>query len=652
MALICGSAAFSCQKANPKENALDIYKSQENVIVASHEPENGATKTEIQNTNQIYWSPYDSIKVFGKGYSAGKFISGNTESAQAALFRSDDEVSLPLSFAIHPYQESCMDPYHIKFPSIQHAVAESYDPAAYPCSAKASAKKDDGYVHFRFMHLCGGIKFTVSQPDIQSVIFQGREGELLSGTLQIDWSGNPPMPFIRTVLNGIPTVTLTAPDEGGFVPGVSYFLTLPAVELKSGFNLSFRKAHAQATYIHPDPVTVEAGIFGVLTEKDMGLSFVQTEDAEDLSDAGTANCYVVDHAGTFKFRATVKGHGADPLDGIPANADVLWENFGTQSIPCVGDVANSTFLDNGYVVFSTCDPMQDGNALIAVRDKDGTILWSWHIWMCAGFDPVLTEQSYNGAGVMMDRNLGATSVEPGDIRALGLYYQWGRKDPFPNYTNYYYGKTAKVMSYTTVPVWPEPQWRRPEICTIAWTIANPMTYIYYSTLNLNQSGSDWLLGDDGVSYTGDKTRWNPDKGLYDPCPHGWRVPDGEDGGIWRKAIRPSVDLVNDVPSTCDGDMWDVEHNGINFGKGCTYSFSSVETCWYPATGHRTGSASNTNLAQHFPYSSDHSHGYYWSCSSCSAFYIQKRYKGTAGICKFGLGAANASGCSVRCQKIQ
>ena len=32
---------------------------------------------------------------------------------------------------------------------------------------------------------------------------------------------------------------------------------------------------------------------------------------------------------------------------------------------------------------------------------------------------------------MMDRNLGATSVTPKDQNAYGVWYQWGRKDPFP-----------------------------------------------------------------------------------------------------------------------------------------------------------------------------------------------------------------------------
>ncbi|MCC8143462.1 MAG: hypothetical protein LIO97_05900 [Tannerellaceae bacterium] len=35
----------------------------------------------------------------------------------------------------------------------------------------------------------------------------------------------------------------------------------------------------------------------------------------------------------------------------------------------------------------------------------------------------------------MDRNLGALSSTPGNGLALGLMYQWGRKDPYPGLNN-------------------------------------------------------------------------------------------------------------------------------------------------------------------------------------------------------------------------
>lgn len=45
----------------------------------------------------------------------------------------------------------------------------------------------------------------------------------------------------------------------------------------------------------------------------------------------------------------------------------------------------------------------------------------------------------------MDRNLGAVSATPGDAGAIGLLYQWGRKDPFV--TTSEIGKNTEAEMY-------------------------------------------------------------------------------------------------------------------------------------------------------------------------------------------------------------
>lgn len=146
----------------------------------------------------------------------------------------------------------------------------------------------------------------------------------------------------------------------------------------------------------------------------------------DLSAAGTANCYIVRQSGNYKFKAVVGN--TDATVGNVKTVEVLWESFGTDEMPDVGDIIASASYKNGYVRFSTPENFRDGNAVIAARNSKGITLWSWHIW-CA--EEGWEEQVYdNNAGTMMDRNLGATSATPGDVGALGLLYQWGRKDPF------------------------------------------------------------------------------------------------------------------------------------------------------------------------------------------------------------------------------
>jgi hypothetical protein len=40
-------------------------------------------------------------------------------------------------------------------------------------------------------------------------------------------------------------------------------------------------------------------------------------------------------------------------------------------------------VEDGYITFSTPETLKPGNALIAAKDADDVILWSWHIWIPA-----------------------------------------------------------------------------------------------------------------------------------------------------------------------------------------------------------------------------------------------------------------------------
>ena len=66
-----------------------------------------------------------------------------------------------------------------------------------------------------------------------------------------------------------------------------------------------------------------------------------------------------------------------------------------------------------------------GNALVALM-QDGKVVWSWHVWVT---DAPQT-MTYGNGTVFMDRNLGAAGTTAGGTDAYGMYYQWGRKDPF------------------------------------------------------------------------------------------------------------------------------------------------------------------------------------------------------------------------------
>ena len=278
--------------------------------------------------------------------------------------------------------------------------------------------------------------------------------------------------------------------------------------------------------------------------------------------ASPANCYIVTTADTYAFKA-VKGNSSESVGNV-ASVEVLWESFGTHNTPQVGELVKNVSYSNGEITFTATH--MKGNAVIAAKDALGEILWSWHIWLT---DQPQEQEFYNNAGVMMDRNLGATSATPGYVGSLGLLYQWGRKDPFLASSSI----SSPVEAKSTI-TWPEPVLSDSSTGKIYYTIANPTTFIYVNYLN--NKNNDWYYT--GSSST-DDTRWTPSnkaKSIYDPCPAGWRVPDGGENGVWSKALGSSSDFRND-------SLFDKIDKGMNLQGRLG---SNQKIIWYPASGCR------------------------------------------------------------------
>ncbi len=353
-----------------------------------------------------------------------------------------------------------------------------------------------------------------------------------------------------------------------------YSVTVPVEYLSVSDEDGVADRVFQAGYIYNIHLNLKTmGSISALLEYDNGeryydltrLQTYATPDQEDESLAGSvsvykhANCYICSPNHTFVtdkdgnqmldeggnpmyydgycFSATIAGNG---LGGIlsygslemypttaelkPVSAHLLWESdFG---------LITQVELLFGYVRFKVPDRSKEGNAVIAVYDSKGEVLWSWHIWIT---DPP-QEQVFVGDGgneiVMLDRNLGATSDKwitgnpDSALETYGLYYQWGRKDPSMAPLTYDYIPITLV----TAPYWDysSRERRAAEVVqlprpTLEDGVKNPMflilpseqteTYIY----NWTYKSYDFLWG------------YLPDEGtmtktIYDPCPFGYRVP--------------------------------------------------------------------------------------------------------------------------------
>ncbi len=329
---------------------------------------------------------------------------------------------------------------------------------------------------------------------------------------------------------------------------------------------------------------------------------------KDLTSGGAdvANCYIIPEAGSYTFPAIYKGNENTPsIDkGDIVYAEVLWESFGTSEAPKAKDLISEISYnpEDGWITFKATD--LEGNALIAVKDDNEAILWSWHIWLT----DTPQDQAYNNeAGTMMDRNLGATSATPSDgMATYGLFYQWGRKDPFIS-RSYKSGddNSGNVQSVGE-------EWPQSVACmdhgTDEYATLHPMTFI-----TANRQPYDWLK-----VQTYDDSRWNTSedkKAVHDPCPSGYRVPSGgplsySPAGLWAVAF--------DYNGTFYGDD-NINEAVIAQNKGVDFASSDLSRklmdsgiCWYPAAGYleNDGALSDVGLSLNYWSSTYRNKDYY------------------------------------------
>ena len=339
----------------------------------------------------------------------------------------------------------------------------------------------------------------------------------------------------------------------------------------------------------------------------------------------TANCYIVNTANQdYKFKATVMGNGATtpaatsgdqiapaivPTALSPVTAFVIWETGSKGNVIQDGSVK---LIGNGYVTFKTANNSTNGNAVIGVADAGGTLLWSWHIWK-VNYDPDTDYDTYttysSRSFKMMKYNLGATEISNWSGAAtnagdLGLFYQWGRKDPFVGASGWSdensSTSTTRISTTNTIGY----EWKDGSNTTVVATISatvsgfsganasieyarrNPTHYISCSSTVTN----DWL----NVSTRADQhdNLWgNPNttatvpntiagsKSIYDPCPPGWRVPRADSFTGFTSTGSNSSDSSEFVVSGSFNNGWTFYTTATTSGTSSYWPTSGRPDAW-------------------------------------------------------------------------
>lgn len=294
---------------------------------------------------------------------------------------------------------------------------------------------------------------------------------------------------------------------------------------------------------------------------------------KELGAACTANCYVIHGPGTYRlpcvYGNTLKlgsynGYAVDYLNEsrqgkafvnyagdritkdnykfTPSTADVLWQSTGS----AVSNAAVTTENGMSYVTFIVnASNIRQGNAVIAARDASDNVMWSWHLWitdatLTAPNNDFLTQNlgwvssndSYNhyparsvllrimqtnelsdAAPVVLTINQIEADVDT-DPSGSGLYYQWGRKDPF---------RESDIEDNS----WLITQQNRAPLYLSILNPTTPILYYYSSYYDCYDWTSDHYNVLWNSRYSTQQTNTPVEKSVFDPCPYGFRVPRGK-----------------------------------------------------------------------------------------------------------------------------
>ena len=351
----------------------------------------------------------------------------------------------------------------------------------------------------------------------------------------------------------------------------------------------------------------------------------------------TANCYIISAPGTYRiplvYGNAIKGGGTnssaytssktkvmgteefvlqefvDHNDhkitspyinvqnaGDPATqAEIVWSDV-------AGVVSNASVTgsrQNSFLEFTVNkNQLVNGNAVIAVKNASGTVMWSWHLW----FTPKssLKKIPFTSGGTtynFMTDNLGwkytkwtgglkrevvvkiEQQAETGEKKTAtitlkqaagnnvregyGNLYQWGRKDPLPG-TDTFYPNTGykfndgyvivgdQVTDYTN-----PANVQRMEKRTIGLSIREPgimlpkvgggkLSWTNHQYINLWSADNDKMYESETPIKNGVKT-------IYDPSPVGFKVPDAyafkdlsKGVAVWENGYTLKVDNDKDI----------------------------------------------------------------------------------------------------------
>lgn len=224
-------AAVSCEQEKSEPVVIPDGGSG---LVVFHAVADQGTRTMISGTS-VLWCPDDYISLFlPDDYNNYELTTNITEPSATADFSVQLESYEPDFIAIYPYSAENWrdgDEAYLNVLQGQQAVADTFDPQAYPAVARSTT------FDLRFYNVCGGFKVRFTQKGITGLRISANNGESLSGMVRVcfDEDGHPEVES----WGGEPYVYLQCdPDEGSFRTDCDYYVSVIPGVLEDGITFT------------------------------------------------------------------------------------------------------------------------------------------------------------------------------------------------------------------------------------------------------------------------------------------------------------------------------------------------------------------------------------------------------------------------------
>ena len=359
-------AALSAFCACTVESLDNTETGDETITLEARFDDGTETRTERQSDGKVFWLPGDQIGILrASGSQGGVLLTADiTEPSATATFSGKSFSTTTYYWALYPYNpDSYYDSTYglvTELPAEQDGVAGSFADDLFISVGYAKGTS------VTFYHLCGGVKFTVTDPDICKATLVAAGDEMLAGLVGIKRSNS--LPYVYAWGDAESIIELY-PEEGTFTPGEAYhFVTLPAT-LSKGFSIIFERADGKtAVKKVSKSVEIKRAHFATLLEADKGLAWKVDEleyspDEVEVSGSGEI------------FSITVQAFGNYHVDVDP---DCDWIiPLGVEGLPIVGATHSFKALRNpGEMrmgLISVCNAQNCFPVLVTQNAADGGI---------------------------------------------------------------------------------------------------------------------------------------------------------------------------------------------------------------------------------------------------------------------------------------